>query len=126
MFGKRLKQLRENKGLNQEDLATALSLSPSTIGMYEQGRREPDHEKLKVIAEYFDVTTDYLIGHEPLIKIEIKEGEGAYNASQIEKLLDDAKQALDVAVKEGHITEEQAIEAADLARQQLELMAKKK
>lgn len=119
MFGKRLKQLREAKHLSQEELADALSLSSSTIGMYEQGRREPDHEKLINIAEYLGTTTDYLLGHEPTITIQINEPEGLYSVSQVEIILDDAKDALAQAVKSGHITQEKAVEAVELARRQL-------
>jgi len=64
MFDKRLRTLRENKGMSQKELAEALTLSPSTIGMYEQGSRQPDHDKLLIMADYFGVTTDYLLGHE--------------------------------------------------------------
>ncbi len=64
MFGKKLKHLREYRNMSQKELAEALSLSPSTIGMYEQGSRQPDHEKLRIIADYFGVTTDYLLGRE--------------------------------------------------------------
>lgn len=62
MFAKKLRKLREQANLNQEELAKILSVSPSTIGMYEQGRRQPDHEKLKQIADYFNVPLDYLLG----------------------------------------------------------------
>jgi len=62
MFAKKLRELREREKLKQEELAKILSVSPSTIGMYEQGRRQPDHEKLKQIADYFKVPIDYLLG----------------------------------------------------------------
>lgn len=58
-----LKELRENKGLTQSELAEMLSVSPSSIGMYEQGRREPDSETLRKISSFFDVTIDYLLGN---------------------------------------------------------------
>lgn len=60
MFGNRLRELRENKGMTQANLAKALSISRSAIGMYEQGKREPDFETLEKIADYFNVTMDYL------------------------------------------------------------------
>jgi len=63
MFGDRLKKLRKEKNILQKDLASALKLSVSTIGMYEQGRRDPDTETLSSIAEYFDVSIDYLLGN---------------------------------------------------------------
>ncbi|WP_051350727.1 helix-turn-helix domain-containing protein [Caloramator sp. ALD01] len=62
MFGSRLKMLREEKGLKQKDLAKIIGISDRTIGMYEQGRREPDFETLIKIADHFGVTTDYLLG----------------------------------------------------------------
>lgn len=56
-----LKDLRIARGLTQIELSKDLQISPSTIGMYEQGRREPDLSTLIKIARYFHVTTDYLL-----------------------------------------------------------------
>lgn len=58
----RLKELREERDITQADLGKALNISPSAIGMYEQGRREPSLDVLRKLAEYFKVSTDYLIG----------------------------------------------------------------
>ena len=57
-----LKSLRKSNNLTQEDLAKALKVSRSTIGMYENGSREPDYETLESIADYFNVDIDYLLG----------------------------------------------------------------
>lgn len=57
-----LKSLRTAKHLTQEDLAKTLGISRSTIGMYENGSREPDYEMLELIADYFNVDIDYLLG----------------------------------------------------------------
>lgn len=57
-----LKSLRKANGLTQDDLAKALKVSRSTIGMYESGSREPDYEILETIADYFNVDIDYLLG----------------------------------------------------------------
>ena len=62
MFAKRLKELRKSKKMSQKELADILSVSPSTIGMYEQGRRKPDPDTLKLLANYFDVSIDYILG----------------------------------------------------------------
>ena len=59
---KNLRKLRREKDISQEDLGKVLKLSPSTIGMYEQGRRSPDNETLKNMASFFNVSTDYLLG----------------------------------------------------------------
>lgn len=57
-----LKSLRNEKGLTQGELAEKLNISRSTIGMYENGSREPDYETLEAIADYFNVDIDYLLG----------------------------------------------------------------
>jgi transcriptional regulator with XRE-family HTH domain len=62
MLKLRLKELRSKKEISQRDLAKLLKLSPSTIAMYETGQREPDAETLKKIADFFNTTTDYLLG----------------------------------------------------------------
>lgn len=63
MFGANLKKLREDSHLSQEQLADAIGVSKSTIGMYEQGKRMPNTNTiLKDIASYFGVSIDYLVG----------------------------------------------------------------
>ena len=62
MLGNRIKALREELGLKQEELAKKLSVSPSAIGMYERNLREPNNELTLKFAEFFNVSTDYLLG----------------------------------------------------------------
>lgn len=62
MLGNRIKSLREAKGLKQEELAQKVSVSPSAIGMYETNKREPNNEIILKLAEFFNVSTDYLLG----------------------------------------------------------------
>lgn len=57
-----LKELRLSKGITQGELAKQLGISRSTVGMYESGSREPDFETLELIADHFNVDTDYLLG----------------------------------------------------------------
>lgn len=61
----RLKELRENRNLTQAELAKLLKVSPSAIGMYEQGRRDPDSSTLKKLSVLFNVTVDYLLDNQP-------------------------------------------------------------
>ena len=61
MLGPRIAALRREKNMSQAELAKALKISPSAVGMYEQGRREPAGEILVKMAEIFEVTTDYLL-----------------------------------------------------------------
>lgn len=56
------KKLRLSLGYTQAELADALGISRSRIGMYETGAREPDFETLETIADFFNVDTDYLLG----------------------------------------------------------------
>lgn len=56
------KSLRLKSGLTQQQMADELKLSRSTIGMYENGEREPSFEILESIADYFNVDMNYLIG----------------------------------------------------------------
>lgn len=63
MFSENLKILREKKQMTQQQLADKLKISRSTIGMYENGSREPDFETLELIADFFNVNMDRLIGN---------------------------------------------------------------
>lgn len=66
MLGARIAALRRAAGLSQAQLAQKLGISPSAMGMYEQGRREPSMETLVAIAKIFQVSTDYLLTGTPL------------------------------------------------------------
>ena len=61
-FKTRLKQLRKEKNINQRELAKYLKVAPSTISMYENGQREPNFEVLEVLADFFNVDMNYLLG----------------------------------------------------------------
>ena len=60
-FGDKLKNLLEETEMTQKQLAFALGIPASTLGNYIRNDREPDFETLKIIAAYFNVTTDYLL-----------------------------------------------------------------
>ena len=62
MFALKLKELRENLGLSQRALAVKLGVSQSTVGMWESSQREPNFKTIEELANFFDVTTDYLLG----------------------------------------------------------------
>lgn len=61
-FASVMKRLRIERGITQEQLASLLKVSRSTIGMYETGSREPDFETCEAIADTFNVDMDYLMG----------------------------------------------------------------
>ena len=56
--------MRIEKGLGQESLAKELGLSHGIISFWENGLREPKMSNLVLLAKYFDVTIDYLVGLE--------------------------------------------------------------
>jgi transcriptional regulator with XRE-family HTH domain len=62
IFSKRLKEVRDKKGLTQDDIAIGIRSHKSTISMYENGFRRPSHDMIIKIAEYLNVSADYLIG----------------------------------------------------------------
>ena len=80
LIGDRLAELREEKGLKQRELADKLHLSKSTISTYERDKHCPEYKILIRIANYFDVTTDYILDNS--------------NKKQSDKLLD--KKLLDI------------------------------
>ncbi len=61
-FGEILAELRQDKGLLQKDLAAIISVSVSTVSNYETGAHFPDVETLLKLADYFEVSIDYLLG----------------------------------------------------------------
>ena len=65
MLGARIAALRRAAGWSQGQLAELLQVSPSAVGMYEQGRREPSGEILVAMSRLFHVTVDYLLTGSP-------------------------------------------------------------
>lgn len=60
--GKIIAELRKEKGLRQKDLSIILNMSPSNISNYESGAYWPDLDTICQMADFFNVTTDYLLG----------------------------------------------------------------
>ncbi len=61
-FAECLQELREDRNISRKELAAYLNISFSTLGMYEQGRREPNIDMLIKLADYFNVSLDFLVG----------------------------------------------------------------
>lgn len=61
-LGERIRSLREKMGLTQKELASKLNVPNQNISNYERGFRQPDYDTLQLIADFFEVTTDYLLG----------------------------------------------------------------
>lgn len=61
-FNEIMKKLRTSRGLSQAALADKLNMSQSIIGAYETGDRKPSYEAMEQIADFFNVSLDYLRG----------------------------------------------------------------
>ena len=68
-FNKKLQELRKQKGLTQEELATSLYVSRTAISKWESGRGYPNIESLKAIAKFFCVTVDELLSTDEVLTI---------------------------------------------------------
>lgn len=62
LLGERIKTLRKEIGITQEELGKTIGVTTSMIGMYETNARKPSYDVLLKMSEYFNVTTDYLLG----------------------------------------------------------------
>lgn len=63
-FGERLKELRQENGIGQVELAKKINVSKGIISFWENGLREPTMSNLISLADFFGVTLDYLVGRE--------------------------------------------------------------
>ncbi|WP_446897479.1 helix-turn-helix domain-containing protein [Clostridium sp. LBM24168] len=90
MFSVRLKELRLKKGLTQKELAEKLNMQNTAISKYELNERKPDIDTLNQLANFFNVSADYLLGNadtrEPEIEINIpKEYTDKYKVTSRDK-----------------------------------------
>lgn len=92
MFGLRLRALRNEKKLTQDELGKLLNVSGKTIGTWERDSRQPNIEAINKLASIFDVTTDYLLGNsnekQPQKYYDLSDKEKNDIAIQAEKLME--------------------------------------
>ena len=62
IFSDRIRELRRKKGMTQEALGKIIETGPDAICVYEKGRNYPEVRKLIILADYFGVSLDYLVG----------------------------------------------------------------
>ncbi|EGL99324.1 helix-turn-helix domain-containing protein [Ligilactobacillus salivarius] len=87
MLGNNIKELRKNKRMTQKDLAEAMKVSQQTVGAWETERAIPGADTLSELADYFNVTTDYLLGRPE------KKDDNAKTADieDLDKMIDNAR-----------------------------------
>lgn len=87
MLGNNIKELRKLKRMTQKDLAEAMKVSQQTIGAWETERAVPGADTLNELADYFNVTTDYLLG-----RPEKKDDDTKFNdIDDLDKMIDNAR-----------------------------------
>ena len=80
-FGERLKMLRKSKKITQQQLADLLFVNKSSISRYESNSQLPESSQLQKLADYFDVSLDYLVGRTDIrnysesVKVDSKKNE---------------------------------------------------
>lgn len=62
VIGEKIKELRKSSKITQEQLGNAIGVSKMAVSYFEKGKKSPGRETLEKIADYFNVTTDYLLG----------------------------------------------------------------
>ncbi|MBZ4687319.1 MAG: Helix-turn-helix domain protein [Clostridiales bacterium] len=62
IIANRIKELRKSKNLTQIELAKQIGMSRAALSLYEIGKREPDSKTINKLADFFNVSTDYLLG----------------------------------------------------------------
>lgn len=62
MLGDRIRELRKNKRMTQEEFGKALGVASNTISYWESNKKKPDYDTIIKIAKLFNVSTDYLFG----------------------------------------------------------------
>ncbi|MCO7127327.1 helix-turn-helix domain-containing protein [Sporolactobacillus shoreicorticis] len=86
-LGSRIRFLRDEKSVSQLEMARQLNISNAQLSRYESGDRKPDPDMIVHIADYFRVSTDYLLGRTGLIN----EPSLGYNSEEDQKLLEKIK-----------------------------------
>nr|WP_253600854.1 helix-turn-helix transcriptional regulator [Bacillus amyloliquefaciens] len=112
MLGKRITSLRKQARLTQEGLAKELNITRSALSQYELGTREPNYDLLIKIADYFDVSIDFLL------RGENKETQDKIFNEEARRILEDPDTL--IAAADGKITDSILKAAQKIIAQQLE------
>ncbi|WP_339188455.1 helix-turn-helix transcriptional regulator [Paenibacillus sp. FSL R5-0490] len=96
--------MRNKKGLSQEELAKIFKIGKSTLGMYETNKREPKHDMTARIAEYFEVSIDWLTTG----KSDKEKSEGEYTLPEevVAKVIREAEAHYGVSLRDDPVVEE--------------------
>lgn len=95
MIANRLRQLRNEFGFNQQDIADRLGMKRASYAKYELGNTSPPQDKLIELADIFDVSIDYLVGRTNVRKLDLPVNVSALQmAQEIDQLNDEQQEQL--------------------------------
>lgn len=91
MIGKRIKELRTQKDVTQKELADYIGLTPKMISFYEKEERFPPHDIILKLSDFFDVSTDYLLGKSNISNLDPNDNSIIVNEHEkdVEELLEE-------------------------------------
>lgn len=111
MFSVRLKAMRKDRKETQEDIARLLKVQRTTVGEYERGNIRPPMDKMKVLADHFEVSVDYLMGNTNFQTPEERDEEAPTDVSKtMKKLLEDLQQNRHVMMFDGEVLDDESRE----------------
>lgn len=91
MLHEQIRRLRMARGITQVELAHRLGVSKQSVSNWESNNIQPSIELLEKIADLFGVTTDYLLGREPLRVLDVS-GLTAQQIAHLQVLVEDLRQ----------------------------------
>ena len=111
MFSVRLKAMRKEKKETQDDIAKLLGVGRTTVGEYERGNIRPPMNKMKVLADHFEVSVDYLMGNTNFQTPEERNEEAANDVSKaMKKILEDLQKNKHAMTFDGEILDDESRE----------------
>ena len=111
MFSVRLKAMRKERKETQEDIARLLKVQRTTVGEYERGNIRPPMDKMKVLADHFEVSVDYLMGNTNFQTAEERNEESPNDVSKaMKKILEDLQKNQHAMMFDGEVLDDESRE----------------
>lgn len=111
MFSVRLKAMRKERKETQEDIAKLLKVQRTTVGEYERGNIRPPMDKMKVLADHFEVSVDYLMGNTNFQTAEERNEESPNDVSKaMKKILEDLQKNQHAMMFDGEVLDDESRE----------------
>ena len=111
MFSIRLKAMRKDRKETQDDIAKLLKIQRTTVGEYERGNIRPPMDKMKVLADHFEVSVDYLMGNTNFQTPEERNEEAPNDVSKaMKKILEDLQKNQHAMTFDGEILDDESRE----------------